>query len=454
VPTEAERRAAVCERDDLASLAPTVALSPNVAADSGPVLDVAVLDAAGHREDVRAEATAPIAIGAPFDEAAARETSRRLWKTGRFADVAVESSADRGGVRVVFRVTPKPSIAHVFVAGETSSDDVATALRLEPGAPYDPVAIVSARRELRAALESKGLLDADATVSSAFVTPDRSSVDLCVRVKRGAVVTIDAIGAHGSAYDRDLDAVLASEDTKNVPGSVVDRDVLDRDEVVLAGALSDRGLVTHKIERKLVRHGDAITISFDVTDGPVFHYGKVDVRGQLVAPKAEYTKLVTFKRGAVFNRSEVAKAIDAIRALDTSRGRPDLDVEPEPNVDAATGTVALVIEVKGSPGFSTVDLKRGAGRAAASGDTATLHYTGKLLDGTVFDSSIGRAPFTFKLGGGSVIQGFERGVMGMKVGGKRRVTIPPDLGYGKRGAPPKIPPSSTLVFEIELLSIQ
>jgi FKBP-type peptidyl-prolyl cis-trans isomerase FkpA len=104
--------------------------------------------------------------------------------------------------------------------------------------------------------------------------------------------------------------------------------------------------------------------------------------------------------------------------------------------------------------LQVVDEIVGEGAAAASGDRVTVHYTGWLTDGTKFDSSKDRnQPFVFALGAGSVIRGWDQGVVGMKVGGKRRLTIPSDLGYGARGAGGVIPPNATLVFEVELLKI-
>lgn len=99
------------------------------------------------------------------------------------------------------------------------------------------------------------------------------------------------------------------------------------------------------------------------------------------------------------------------------------------------------------------DVEVGEGVEAKSGDTVTVHYTGTFEDGGVFDSSVGRGPFSFELGKGRVIKGWDLGVEGMKVGGKRKLVIPSELGYGSRGAGNVIPPDTTLVFEVELLSV-
>ncbi len=101
------------------------------------------------------------------------------------------------------------------------------------------------------------------------------------------------------------------------------------------------------------------------------------------------------------------------------------------------------------------DLHVGDGAEAKTGQLVTVHYTGWLTNGTKFDSSVDRRqPFAFPLGAGQVIQGWDQGVAGMKVGGKRKLTIPPHLGYGDRGAGGVIPPAATLVFEVELLSVK
>ena len=105
-------------------------------------------------------------------------------------------------------------------------------------------------------------------------------------------------------------------------------------------------------------------------------------------------------------------------------------------------------------GLSITELEVGDGAVAGPGQTVVVNYRGTLESGKEFDSSYGRGPFSFPLGAGRVIKGWDEGVAGMKVGGKRRLVIPPDLAYGTRGAGGVIPPNATLIFEVELLDIR
>ncbi|MEX1323860.1 MAG: FKBP-type peptidyl-prolyl cis-trans isomerase [Synechococcaceae cyanobacterium] len=105
-------------------------------------------------------------------------------------------------------------------------------------------------------------------------------------------------------------------------------------------------------------------------------------------------------------------------------------------------------------GLRITDLVLGDGPEAASGQTVVVNYRGTLENGREFDSSYGRGPFSFPLGAGRVIRGWDEGVAGMQVGGKRKLVIPPDLAYGQRGAGGVIPPNATLIFEVELLEIR
>lgn len=112
-------------------------------------------------------------------------------------------------------------------------------------------------------------------------------------------------------------------------------------------------------------------------------------------------------------------------------------------------------EITLKSGLKYVDVEVGEGPAAVSGKEVTVHYTGTFPNGKKFDSSVDRdEPFTFQLGAGRVIKGWDEGVAGMRIGGKRRLIIPSELGYGKRGAGSVIPPDAVLHFEVELLGVE
>lgn len=123
------------------------------------------------------------------------------------------------------------------------------------------------------------------------------------------------------------------------------------------------------------------------------------------------------------------------------------DIKKETKMDTNTATDSGKLQIE--------DIKIGDGKEVSAGDTVVMHYSGTLTNGTKFDSSYDRGePFQTRIGVGQVIQGWDMGVPGMKVGGKRKLTIPSQLGYGERGAGGVIPPNATLIFEVELLEIK
>jgi len=126
------------------------------------------------------------------------------------------------------------------------------------------------------------------------------------------------------------------------------------------------------------------------------------------------------------------------------------------NVIPPNATLIFEVELLAIlPRVKIEDIVVGSGAAPKAGDTLVMHYTGTLEDGTKFDSSVDRGePFEFQIGGGQVIPGWDQGIITMKAGGKRRLTIPPELGYGEPGRGDVIPPNATLIFEVELLEIK
>jgi len=128
---------------------------------------------------------------------------------------------------------------------------------------------------------------------------------------------------------------------------------------------------------------------------------------------------------------------------------------PPPGPAPAATDTGSNKEVTLPSGLKYVDTKIGDGAIAEDGMMATVHYTGWLTDGTKFDSSVDRGqPFSFRIGAGQVIRGWDEGVKGMRTGGKRKLTIPSDLGYGAAGTPGgPIPPNATLVFDVELIAV-
>lgn len=145
--------------------------------------------------------------------------------------------------------------------------------------------------------------------------------------------------------------------------------------------------------------------------------------------------LVAFGAGPMLTTAACSRAPD----------EPTSDYKPTQGAPLPPGPTKLEIE----------DIVVGSGRLANAGDAVHVQYTGTLTNGKKFDSSYdhGGDPFKFTIGKGEVIKGWDQGVVGMKVGGKRRLRIPSDLGYGEKGSPPSIPPGAGLLFEVELVSI-
>jgi len=151
----------------------------------------------------------------------------------------------------------------------------------------------------------------------------------------------------------------------------------------------------------------------------------------------------------------VVFAVGCQRDQQAEGGTADMSGTDPVAAAQALGTKTENEAVTAASGLQHIDVKEGDGAAAKAGDTVEVHYTGWFVDGTKFDSSVDRGqPYAFLLGAGGVIRGWDEGVAGMKVGGVRKLIVPPDLGYGGAGRAPRIPPNATLIFEVELLGVR
>ena len=158
---------------------------------------------------------------------------------------------------------------------------------------------------------------------------------------------------------------------------------------------------------------------------------------------------------AVEPAAEEVKKEEAPAAEEAKEEAPAVEEKKEEAPAAEEKKEEAMEEVTTASGLKYVDYKVGDGASPTAGARVTVHYTGTLVDGSKFDSSVDRGqPFVFPIGMGRVIKGWDEGVMSMKIGGKRKLIIPPELGYGARGAGGAIPPNATLLFDVELLGVE
>lgn len=193
-----------------------------------------------------------------------------------------------------------------------------------------------------------------------------------------------------------------------------------------------------------------IFISFSIFLACLF----VAVTSQIIAPTKVSAESNLSTLNAEFTNLKTTKKNTAALELDPDENNPSLFTMASNN-QIGENSLGGSLKTELTPsGLRITDLKVGDGKEATPGKNVSVNYKGTLENGKEFDSSYGRAPFTFPLGQGRVIKGWDEGVAGMKEGGKRELIIPPALGYGERGAGGVIPANATLIFEVELIKVQ
>ncbi len=181
------------------------------------------------------------------------------------------------------------------------------------------------------------------------------------------------------------------------------------------------------------------------------------IASQIISPTEVSASNINSAMQADLREATDSEAAKTPFELDPSESNPQLFTMANnvQKTDASSlgGSINSENSFMTASGLKITDLKIGDGAEATAGQTVSVNYKGTLESGKEFDSSYGRGPFSFPLGTGKVIKGWDEGVAGMKVGGKRELIIPPAMGYGSRGAGGVIPPNATLIFEVELLGI-
>lgn len=264
---------------------------------------------------------------------------------------------------------------------------------------------------------------------------------------------IDVATALAQTKDKKTDKKDKSNKAKLEKMAVVEQPVavpVSTKKIAKSAAAADEPKATPKTNKKRAQ----AEAEAEATE-PIVEKSAKKVK-KIATEVVDKTATVSFEK-AVKEKSAKEKEKEAKAAAEKSKAKTTATAEAEKNkakavLQSVTGVKASAKVVNGV----TIEVTKqvdGAAKAASNGKRVKMHYTGKLRNGKIFDSSIGKKPFVFRLGAGEVIRGWDIGISGMKVGEKRILTIPPEKGYGRQGSPPVIPGNATLIFEVQCLDI-
>lgn len=344
--TPAERRDAACKAQHLPSAAQTT--DSDGSADAAPQGAVARVDVEGAIDEARARSAIGIAAGEVVDVAKTQRALRQLYALGGYDDVRLEGRPTAQGLVLRFVLRKRPTFGELVLHGGTIYDAAALAKELgaTAGAPYDPVALVGARSKVVDALRDRGY--ADATLGIVGARAQDGAIDLCVDLHEGSKITIESIAFKGLSKlkEADLRATIDTDHGRvNTAGGVLDQAKLDEAITKMAEIFDAQGFAKGKISTKTSRDGDKVSLLFEIDEGPVVRMRRYDVKGDLVQPIAAYRKLLSLKPRDPFSRGKLVADMQKIADMHEKKGRKDLVVQPQTQLDDKNDTVDVVLVV-------------------------------------------------------------------------------------------------------------
>lgn len=341
----AERRDAACKATRLPSAVAQKASDGSVDVPQG---NVARVDIEGAPDDGAARKAIGLAAGDALTVQKTQDALRHLYELGDIEDVRMEAQPSPQGVVLRFVIARRASLGEVVIHAGVVLDapELENAFHAKGGAAYNPQALVSSRGTLVEGLKARGYADATLTV-----TGERSgdgSVDLCINLHEGSKITIDTIGFRGLSKikEDELRPFLDIDHGKiNAAGGVLDQSKIDDAIAKMAEIFDARGLENATISLKTARSGDKVSIIFDVEEGPVIILRRYEVKGDLVTDAGAYKKLLSLKSKDPFSRAKLVADIQKVNELHDKKGRKDLEVRPDTQVDPKNNTVDVVLVV-------------------------------------------------------------------------------------------------------------
>ena len=293
------------------------------------------------------------AIGVAFDPGTTSRDLQALWALGGISDVRVEARATAGGVELRYTVVPSPLVRTVDVRGSHAvpAAQWLANIPVKAGAAFSPALMSQVAQRMLEELRSFGHFKAHVEWSTSQAPEGK--VDVVITVEEGPQVTVATLELRGNQkVKKEVLLGLLEKNGKTAVGGRYWRDGLDNGLLHVAAHYYDNGYVDVKIgspEEALSQDGAKIAVTVPIEEGPQYRIGKIDAKGELIAPAKKYVELLGVKKGQVFNRGAVAKGLERISQMHREKGTAHGEVLPETVVDPKTKKVDLTVVVKTAP---------------------------------------------------------------------------------------------------------